>query len=301
MTNADHSQFKTTLLQLAKIVEESLIAYIDQWQIEDETLREAMKYSIKAGGKRIRPVLMLAVAKMLDKPYSLVLPYACALELIHTFSLIHDDLPCMDDDDLRRGVPTCHKVYGEGMAVLAGDAMLNMAFEIMFQDAQANIGSAKHLNAARIIAKAAGASGMISGQVLDLQAEGKEIAYEELEKIHSLKTGALLSAPLMSAAELCEMDAEEKVHLSIFAKNTGLIFQIVDDILDVVGNEDKLGKKIGSDHANSKNTFVKIMGIEKSNELVKSMTVESLEQLESIGCNTWFLEELTVFLAKREH
>ena len=300
MSNNDHSQFRAKLLQLSKIVEEALIGYVDEWQIEGETVREAMKYSIKAGGKRIRPVLMLAVAKMCDKPYSLVLPYACALELIHTFSLIHDDLPCMDDDDLRRGMPTSHKVYGEGIAVLTGDAMLNMAFEIILQEAEKNIGSLKHIKASRIIAKSAGISGMISGQVLDVEAEGREISFQELKKIHSLKTGALLSAPIMAAAELCEINDQEKKALSIFSTNLGLTFQIVDDLLDVIGDQSKLGKTVGSDNAKSKSTFVKIVGIDESREIVNSLTQESLEQLKTIKGNIWFLEELSEFLAKRE-
>ena len=295
-----HFQFKAKLLQLSKIVEEGLLNYIEEWQFGSETLREAVYYCINSGGKRIRPVLMLAIAKMCNCPYSLVLPYACAMELIHTFSLVHDDLPCMDDDDLRRGVPTCHVAFGEGMAVLAGDAMLNLAFEIMIKEAEKNNGDIKHLKALRIISTAAGASGMISGQVLDLEAEGIEISYEALKKIHFLKTGALLSAPIMAAAQLCEMSEADKKALAIFGKNLGLTFQIMDDILDVVGNTEKLGKPIGSDNEKSKSTFVKLLGIEKSRKIVEELTAESLVQLETIEGNIWFLQELSAFLAKRE-
>jgi len=296
-----HSQFKTKLLQLSKIIEDALVHYIEKWPIESTTLREAITYSVKSGGKRIRPVLMLAIAKLCNQPYALVLPYACALELIHTFSLVHDDLPCMDDDDFRRGVPTCHKVFGEAMAVLAGDAMLNMAYQIMLEEAAQHHGATEHIDAAFIIAKATGESGMISGQVLDLEAEGKEITYEQLEKIHFLKTGALLTAPIMSAAALCKMREEEKTALSIFAKNLGLTFQIMDDILDVVGEEKKLGKPVGSDAENSKSTFVKLIGIEKSKETVARLSAESLQQLNVLQGDTWFLQELSAFLAKREY
>jgi len=298
---SSHSQFKTKLLQLSKIIEDALVHYLDKWPIASPELRKAIEYSVKAGGKRIRPVFMLAVAKMYDKPYSLVLPYACALELIHTFSLVHDDLPCMDDDDLRRGLPTCHKVFGEAMAVLAGDAMLNLAFEIMIEDIELNEGNLSQLKAMKIIANASGGAGMISGQVLDLEAENKSIQYEDLEKIHLLKTGALLSAPIMAAAELCEIPEKDKKALESFAKNIGLTFQIMDDILDVVGEEKKIGKPVGSDAENSKSTFAKLIGIEESKKKVLALTDDSFEKLKSLNRNTWFMEELSSFLANREY
>ncbi|MEI6132486.1 MAG: polyprenyl synthetase family protein [Bacillota bacterium] len=280
------SQFKMKLIQLSKIVEESLVHYLEKCPIESVTLRNAIDYSIKSGGKRIRPVLMLAIAKLYGKPYSLVLPYACALELIHTYSLVHDDLPCMDDDDLRRGKPTSHKVYGEAIAVLAGDAMLNIAHELMLMDCEENLGGLSQIRAAKIISSAAGANGMISGQVIDIEMNGNRESLEAIKKMFSLKTGALLAAPINAAAELCEISQDEKAEFSNFAQIVGLMFQISDDILDY---EDK------------DSVFVKLMGLDSSKKYVDELAKEARKCLGKVDLNTWFLEEMVSFLADRTH
>jgi len=299
MSNKD--RFVSKLSEYSKLVDENLDEHIANSRIDSDTLRRAMEYSLKAGGKRIRPVLMLAIADVYKMPFDLVMPFACALEMIHTYSLIHDDLPAMDDDDLRRGIPTSHKVFGEGVAILAGDALLNLAYEIILDEIAKNIGSKSHVTAARYISAMAGASGMISGQVLDLETSGKKIEYEALEKIHTLKTVGLITAPVFCAATLLEIPADERDVLGVFACNSGMVFQIVDDILDVVGDEKKLGKPIGSDASNQKNTFVEFMGIQKANDTVDALTRLSIKSLKSMKRDTWFLQELSLFLAKREH
>lgn len=266
----------------------------------EKRIYEAMLYSIKSGGKRLRPVLSLAVCDMLGEDQEAVLPFACALELIHTYSLIHDDLPCMDDDDFRRGVPTNHKVFGEAMAVLAGDGLLNLAFEIMLKEAvKEDRSSLKRSRAALLVANSSGTAGMIGGQVIDMESEGCEISYELLCSMHEKKTGALIKAAVLIPAELFGISPKIKEALDIYAENIGLAFQIKDDILDFEGNSNIVGKPVGSDTKNNKATFVTILGIKKAKELLKTTVERAVEAMKGME-ETDFLIKTAVYIAERD-
>lgn len=263
------------------------------------SIHEAMEYSLMAGGKRIRPILSIAVNDMLKGDRSSVTPYAIAIELIHTYSLIHDDLPCMDNDDLRRGKPTNHKVFGEAMAVLAGDGLLNLAYEIMLADAVKDKNNRlQKSETARLIAEAAGISGMIAGQVMDMEAENRDISYEELCIMHKKKTGALIRAAVLAPAVLLDAKEEIRTNLEVYADNIGLAFQIKDDILDNEGSREIVGKSVGSDEKNNKATFVSKLGIEKAKELLKSSVEKAVDALKTIENND-FLIKMAVFIAQR--
>lgn len=240
------------------------------------SLIEAMNYSLLAGGKRLRPVLTLAVCEMCGGRAEQVLPFACGVEMVHTYSLIHDDLPCMDDDDLRRGKPTSHKVFGEAMAVLAGDALLTGAFESL---SQAELPPERVVQAVQCLASCAGCAGMVGGQVLDMDGEGHALSRQELETLQSLKTGALIQA----AAELGCIGAggsqAQRQAVAHYAQCLGRAFQIQDDILDVVSTSEALGKPVGSDVANDKSTFVGLLGLEECRALVEQLTQEAVEAL----------------------
>jgi geranylgeranyl diphosphate synthase type II len=261
-------------------------------------LKEAMQYSLMAGGKRLRPVLALAVAEMLGKDLNEVLAFACSIEMIHTYSLIHDDLPAMDNDDYRRGKLTNHKVYGEAMAILAGDALLNLAYENMIEDA-INSNNSRKLEAMKLVAKYAGAFGMIGGQAIDLNSEGKSIDEDKLKTMHRLKTGALIKAPVESSAVICGVNDNELKLLSNFATNLGLAFQIKDDILDVEGNLENMGKKPGSDALCEKTTYVTMYGIGQSKKLLEIVTNEGISNLEQFGSKAEFLRDMAISLVKR--
>lgn len=263
---------------------------------------EASRYSLLGGGKRIRPVLLLATADCLGLGLEQALPYALALEMIHTYSLIHDDLPCMDDDDFRRGRPTCHKQFGEALAVLAGDNLLNRAYEIVLNDMMS--GHENKIKAAQIIAKAAGSQGMIGGQTLDLAAEGRMISPEELRHLHSLKTGQLIAAPVLAACALAGADPEIKLEFRSFAENLGLAFQIQDDILDVTATADKLGKTTGKDSRDHKSTYISLFGLDKSQLMLIDVTDQAgqaLNRLSGYGYDMQFLAGLTQFLLTRDY
>jgi geranylgeranyl diphosphate synthase type II len=266
-----------------------------------KNIYSAMRYSLIAGGKRLRPVLALAVCEMLGDDPRKVLPFACAIEMIHTYSLIHDDLPAMDNDDYRRGGPTNHKVFGEGTAILAGDALLNQAFEVMLENISANPTNAlKGINAMGIIAKAAGASGMIGGQVVDLESEGKDISKELLLHMYRCKTGALIKAPVLAAAVLCGADVNDMNMLEQFGNGIGLAFQVKDDILDIEGSSKEMGKNCGSDISNDKSTFVSLYGLEESKRLVCELTDRAADCINGFGEKAVFLKALTEYLTKRE-
>lgn len=260
---------------------------------------EAMKYSVKVGGKRIRPILMLSTYNIYANDYSKIMPIACALEMIHTYSLIHDDLPAMDNDDLRRGKPTNHKVFGEAIAILAGDGLLNEAMNIMFQCSLE--GDKSTLEACSMISKAAGVEGMIGGQVVDIVSEGKSISEEQLYYMHKYKTGALIKNAIVSGAILGGAGEEDIEVLSLFGEKLGLIFQIRDDILDVIGDANTLGKNVNSDSSNNKTTFVSKFGLEKCKEMCESLTSECLGLLENISSNATDLKDITIFLTKRQY
>lgn len=257
---------------------------------------EAMKYSLYAGGKRIRPVLSLAVCDVLDGNHDAALCFGSALEMIHTYSLIHDDLPCMDNDDLRRGKPTNHIVFGEDMAVLAGDGLLNFACESIVS--AKNIDDAMKIRALTTIYAASGAEGMIGGQVMDMQAEGKTVCEDYLKTLHRKKTGALINA----AAALGAVSANKTYsELELYATSLGLAFQIRDDILDIEGNAEKFGKPIMSDEKNKKTTYVTLYGIDGAKELLNEETNKAVKALEFLGERAEFLRELANYLLNREN
>lgn len=263
-----------------------------------EVVISAMKYSLFAGGKRIRPVLSLTVCEGLDGNPEKVLPLACCIELIHTYSLIHDDLPSMDNDDMRRGKPTNHKVFGEANAILAGDALLNYAFEFILNTISINNFEPKYTLAGQIIAKASGPTGMIGGQVIDIQNEGKNMSLEELIYMHSKKTGALIEAACMIGGIIADR-VDKLDEIKEYSHNLGIAFQIVDDILDCTGDANKLGKKIGRDEALDKSTFMKILGVDKSRKFAVEYSNRALNLADKLD-RTGFLGELTEFLLNRE-
>lgn len=264
----------------------------------NQHLYDAMAYSINLGGKRIRPILMLLTYSIYNDNYEKIMPIAAAIEMIHTYSLIHDDLPCMDDDDLRRGKPTNHKVFGESMAVLAGDALLNEAMNIMFDFCINN--DINSLRACKIISQAAGAEGMIGGQVVDILSEGKSISNEELLYMHNKKTGELIRAAVIAGAVIGGASKEEETLFDKFGKKLGLAFQIKDDILDVTSSKEVLGKTVNSDIYNNKTNFISMYGLEKCNELCENLTKECMDILNKISEDTTGLKEITEFLLRRE-
>lgn len=266
----------------------------------EATVYRAARYSLMAGGKRLRPTLALAVAELLGGDEKDVLPYACAIEMIHTYSLIHDDLPAMDNDDYRRGIPTNHKVFGEAMAILAGDALLNGAFELMLSHTLAKGDRlSERLRAMEHIARAAGAGGMIGGQVVDMESAGRKITAETLEYMHRCKTGALIKAPVLAAAILCGAEGGEYGALEEYAAAIGLAFQIKDDIMDVEGSFKDMGKSAGSDVANEKTTFVTVYGLEESKERLAAAVEKAVGALEIFAGRAAFLKELAEFIEKR--
>ena len=262
-------------------------------------LYDAMYYSLLAGGKRIRPVLLLETCRLCGGDTAQVLLFAGAVEMIHTYSLIHDDLPCMDDDDLRRGRPTNHKVYGEATAVLAGDGLLTAAFEWML-DPSVNLPPERVLEAAGILAQAAGAQGMVGGQVLDMAGEGHAMGLTEVEELQRLKTGALIRAAAEMGCVLAGGSQEQRKAVCCYAERIGLAFQIQDDILDVVGDEATLGKPVGSDAKSEKNTFVTLKGLEACRQLVEKLTAEAVDALSIFGTEGAALCWLARSLASRE-
>lgn len=290
-----YKEFEERILEVNK----SLEKYVEERECPQGTIYKSMNYSIKAGGKRIRPVLMLAAAELVGGNVDSVMPFACALEMIHTYSLIHDDLPCMDNDDLRRGKPTNHKVYGEAIAVLAGDALLNCAFETMLKNT--DVSPNMTLAAMSEIAAASGTEGMIGGQVIDIESEGKTIDAVTLMTMHLHKTAALIMAAAKVGALLGGGSREDLTAMEEFARYLGIAFQIKDDILDIVGNEEDLGKKTGVDGLLQKSTFVSIYGMEQSEILLKDYTQKAVEVLSQYGEKAEFLVELSKFLLSREN
>ncbi len=251
----------------------------------DDIVSRAMRYSVENGGKRIRPELVLSFCEACGGDSEKAMPLACAIEMIHTYSLIHDDLPCMDNDDFRRGKPSCHIAFGEEYALLAGDALLTLAFETA---AKAPLPAERIVEAISVLSSAAGSAGMVGGQVMDLQNEGKKVDLDTIEKTDALKTGELIRAACVMGciAAGCEdmiPVAEE------YARCIGVSFQIVDDILDVTSDAATLGKPIGSDSENEKNTYVSLLGIERSKQIVSELTAKAKQALESFDGNSDFL------------
>lgn len=265
----------------------------------NKKIYEAMSYSLNIGGKRIRPILTILTYDMFEDNYEEILPVCGALEMIHTYSLIHDDLPCMDNDDLRRGKPTNHKVFGEGLAVLAGDGLLNEALNILFKLSLKE--DRKWAKAALLIGEASGVEGMIGGQTVDILSENEDIPKDKLHYIHSKKTGALIKASILAGAILGKSTEKEYNILNEFGEKLGLAFQIKDDILDIIGDSTKIGKTAKKDIESNKSTFVKLYGLEESKQMCLKLTEECLELLNKIDKNTESLEKLTLILLKREY
>jgi len=247
-------------------------------------LVQAMRYSIEAGGKRLRPILCIAASEAVGGSEADVMPAACALELIHTYSLIHDDLPAMDDDDLRRGKPTCHKAFNEATAILAGDALQTAAFEVLADAGRHHQGDAfKWLEVTYLIARAAGFSGMVQGQMMDISSEGKGITLEELERLHRLKTGALIEASVQAGAILGGGNLQELTAVSTYGRDIGLAFQVADDILNIEGKPEMLGKPVGSDRDHQKATTPSLMGLEQAKARAGELIDNALEELRIFG------------------
>ena len=282
--------------QLKELVDNYLSNYFKNKGSYNSLIYDAANYSLNVGGKRIRPILFMLVYNMYKGKDKEIIDMAAAIEMIHTYSLIHDDLPCMDNDDLRRGKPTNHKVYGENIAVLAGDALLNEAMILLMDFSIKNGKDA--LVAAREIAYAAGADGMIGGQVVDIINEGKKISKEELNYMHLKKTGELIRASIVAGAILAEVDKSEIELLNKFGLNLGLAFQIKDDILDVIGDVEKLGKNTLADV--NKSNFITMYGLEECKVMCEDLTAECITILDKISVNTDILKELTIELLKRD-
>ncbi|WP_273036816.1 polyprenyl synthetase family protein [Schwartzia succinivorans] len=263
----------------------------------DKTLAESMRYSLMAGGKRLRPILLMEAAEAVGGRGEDYIHAACALEMIHTYSLIHDDLPAMDNDDYRRGKLTNHKVYGAGIATLAGDALLTLAFEVILRQ---KADSETLCRVIREISQAAGPDGMVGGQAIDMESEGKSITMDELRKMHMGKTGALFRAAIRSGAILAGAGETELNALTRYAEAFGLAFQITDDILDVIGDENEIGKPVGSDERNHKSTYVTLTSLEKARQLAKDAVDEAVLALEPFGDKAWFLKDLVEFLISRK-
>lgn len=260
---------------------------------------DAMNYSLMAGGKRIRPVLTLETCRMCGGDVEAALPFACALEMVHTYSLIHDDLPCMDDDDLRRGKPTNHKVFGEANAVLAGDALLTAAFEMMTEH-HGTLDAERVLDAVDCLSHAAGAAGMIGGQVLDMEGEDRSLSLDELKLMQSLKTGALICAAAELGCIVAGGSREQRRAVREYAQCIGRAFQVRDDMLDVTSTDEVLGKPIGSDAENGKTTFVTALGLEGCATLVDELTEQAIEALGAFDQPEFHIW-LARLLAGRDH
>lgn len=277
--------------------EQYLSKYFTENDNHQKAIYDAMKYSLMSGGKRIRPVLALSCCELFGGGEE-VMPFACALEMIHTYSLIHDDLPCMDNDDLRRGKPTNHVVYGEALALLAGDGLLTRAFEIALYNSElvSNIA----IDALKIIASSAGAEGMIGGQVIDMQSEGKDIDSVTLMTMHLHKTGALIMAAAKVGTLIGGGTKEDMLKMESFSRYLGIAFQIKDDILDVEGNIKLLGKPIGSDKTNHKTTFVSLYGMEQAKKMLVDYTNNAIEVISEYGEKAEFLKEFSNYLLSRD-
>lgn len=292
-------EFKQSLKEKSNYIESLLDEYKPKEDGYQTTIMEAMNYSLKAGGKRLRPILTLEACKIVGGNEEDAIPFAVAIEMIHTYSLIHDDLPALDNDDLRRGKPTNHKVYGENIAVLAGDTLLNEAMNLMMKFSLKN--GEKSLVAAEKIASAAGPDGMIGGQVVDIINEGKKISEDELKYMHMKKTGALIKVSIVSGAILGEAPEDDIKKLEKFGENLGLAFQIKDDILDVIGSTEKLGKNVLSDEESNKTNFITMHGLEYCIKECERLTKDSIEILDSLSVDTKDLKVLTKELLDREN
>ncbi len=291
--------FLQQLKQRAQLVEEALDQLIPPENDYPQTIHQAMRYSLMAGGKRLRPALVIGAAEAVGADYKHVMPAACAVELIHTYSLIHDDLPAMDNDDLRRGKPTNHKVFGEATAILAGDALLTLAFGLMAQIRDARAEAV--VQTIDELADAAGSKGLIGGQVVDTLSADKKIDGKTLEYIHRNKTGALFRAAVRCGAILGNASQQQLQALTEYAENLGLAFQIIDDILDIEGDSAKIGKPVGSDEKNHKATYPAFYGMEKAREKALTAANNAINSLKIFGPEAEFLRSTMHFIINRDH
>lgn len=295
--------FKVKYGEYLKIIENKIEEYFKVPDLAQKEVFEAMRYAISGGGKRIRPVLTMAAAELCGADLKDAAKVALAVECVHNYSLIHDDLPCMDDDDLRRGRATCHKVYGESAALLAGDGLLNMAFEILSEDGFSSMNCCDRINVICELSKASGVYGMIGGQVIDLANENRtDVTIDELINMHAGKTGALIRAAAVCGCLCAGKDANSIIdNIEEFSSKLGLAFQIKDDILDVVGDEALLGKPIGSDEKSGKNTFVTLLGKDGAEKELERLTKEAKAALAPLGENAAFLLGLADYLLERSY
>jgi len=293
---------KQYLAQKRVLVEEALEQYLPKAEVYPPLIHESMRYSIFAGGKRLRPIMALMAAELLGKESASVAFAAAAIEMVHTYSLIHDDLPAMDNDDLRRGMLTNHKKYGEDIAILAGDALLTLAFQVMTDPKQtAFCAPAAILAATYELGLAAGSLGMVGGQVMDMQAERRQLEPAELEYIHTHKTGKLLTAAIRIGAILAEADAEQLAALTTYGENVGLAFQIVDDILDLEGTTAELGKNIKSDLHKQKATYPAMYGIGASKTMADKLIKDAKISLQIFAARAEYFHQLAEYIIARTH
>jgi geranylgeranyl diphosphate synthase, type II len=295
---------KSYLGEKKEIVDSALERYFPGEMEFRSILHKAMRHSLFAGGKRIRPILAIAAFEAVGGKGAGILPFACALEMIHTYSLIHDDLPAIDNDDYRRGKPTCHKAFGEAVAILAGDGLLTEAFKVMTDQASQNAlgcGGRLVLNMIHKVAHAAGISGMVGGQVADVESEGKEVDLPTLEYIHTHKTGAMILVSIRLGATLGEANEETLQAFTRYGERIGLAFQIADDILNVEGKAALLGKKTGGDLSKGKATYPSLLGLDESKRRARELIEIAVDDLSSFGSEADPLREIARFIISREH
>lgn len=284
------------------MIETALAGYLDRTDEHYGLLWDAMKYSVGAGGKRVRPMLTLEFASLCGAEPESALPFACAVEFIHTYSLIHDDLPCMDNDDLRRGKPSNHIVFGEDNALLSGDALQSLAFEVMLSaQTLKKVPADRAAKAACILARCCGADGMVGGQVIDLLYEEKEADETVIHKIHRLKTGALIKAACLMGCVVAGADEDKLNAARLYAECLGLAFQLVDDVLDVTSTSEELGKPVNSDVDNNKSTLVSLYGVEECMKRAEELTSQAINALDAFDGDTSFLRDLAEKLSKRRN
>ncbi|WP_429724025.1 polyprenyl synthetase family protein [Bacillus pumilus] len=297
LVTSNLNEFLTTRKQA---IEDYLFTYVQELTIPED-LKSSMLYSLKAGGKRLRPVLVLALLNAYGKNEEDGIPVGCAVEMIHTYSLIHDDLPCMDDDDLRRGKPTNHKVYGEATAVLAGDALLTESFRLITSQLSSSVSADKKIRIVDELVKSAGALGMVGGQFDDMQAEQKQVSLAELESIHARKTGKLLTFSVAAGAMLAGASDDDIEKLREFSYHIGIAFQIRDDILDLEGSEEKIGKRVGSDTANEKSTYPSLLTLSGAKEKLDEHITRAKEIVSNLQLEQQLLHGLCDLIASRDH
>lgn len=293
--------FISELKEKSKYIESKIEEYMPEETGYQSTVFKAMNYSLRAGGKRLRPILIMEAFKVCGGEGDEYIPFSAAIEMIHTYSLIHDDLPALDDDDLRRGKPTNHKVFGDAMAILAGDALLSHAFEVMLGESIKFKHPERGLKASYEIAKGAGIYGMVGGQVVDVESEGTHIDKDKLDFIHKNKTAAMIIACMRAGAQIAGTDDSHLRAMTIYGENIGLAFQIVDDILDIVGDEKTLGKHVGSDIENEKSTYPSLLGIDKSWEIARKLINDAKEEIKEVDGNTEFLSALADYIVDRKY